>query len=292
MPTINLASKYEKQLLQPWTKESVISGKYNTDYEWDGVQTIHILTATTQALNDYNRTLGSNRYGNWAELEDSKQDLTLFYDKSFAITVDRGNYTDQMMAKKTGTVTRAQIAEQVIPWFDKLALTTWAHNAGTKDGTTFASITKQNVVDMFAEAHKNFVNNNVPINPAKCFCFIPTTVYTKLLLNPEFISVEKLGEKNLTKGVVGKCMNFTCVEVPDSYFDATMTDPSGSAMADVTGVHALFVHKDSVIFAQKCRELRIHDNPPGLSGVLMEGRYRGDAFVLNTRNKGVLLYTA
>jgi len=289
---INLATKYEKQLLQPWTTDSVIAGKYNTDYEWDGVSTIHILTATTQPLNNYNRTAGANRYGNWSELQDTKQDLPLFYDKSFAITVDRGNYTDQMMAKKTGTVTRAQISEQVIPWFDKLALTTWAHNAGVKDSTTFASITKQNVVDMFADAHSKFVNASVPIDASNLYAYIPTTVYAKLLLNPEFISIEKLGEKHLTKGVVGKCMNITCVEVPDSYFDATMTDPSGTAMADVTGVHALFTHKKSVIFAQKCRELRIHDNPPGLSGVLMEGRYRGDAFVLSTLDDGVILYKA
>jgi hypothetical protein len=285
MPNINLATKYEGKLLQAYTRESIITGKYNPDYDFNGVSSIHILTAVTQPLNNYDRTASGNRFGTPTELEDSKQELILRNDKSFAIVVDRGNYTDQMMAKKTGEVTKAQIGEQVVPWFDKLALTTWAHHAG--QATPMAAVTKDTVLDMFIAAHSHFFNNAVPVDPSRCYAYVTTTTYAKLLRNPEFISVEKLGEKDLTKGVVGKCMNFTVIEVPDGYFDATMTE-NGTAMADVAGTQALFVNKKSVIFAQKMKELFIRNNPPGISGVLIEGRYRGDAFVLDTINKGVL----
>lgn len=282
---INLATKYESKLLQAYTRESVITGKYNTEYDWNGVNSIHILTAVTQDLNDYDRTASGNRFGTPAELEDTKQELILQRDKSFAIVVDRGNYTDQMMAKKTGEVTKAQIGEKVVPYFDKVALTTWAHHAGQK--TTMPTVTKDTVLDMFIYAHTHFFNNAIPVDPSRTYAFITTTAYAKLLRNPEFISVEKLGEKDLTRGVVGKCMNFKVIEVPDGYFDPTLTE-GATTMSDVSGTQCLFVNKRSVIFAQKMKELFIRNNPPGISGVLMEGRYRGDAFVLDTLNKGVL----
>lgn len=285
MPGINLATKYESQLLQAYTRESVITGKYNTDYDWSGVNSIHIYTAVTQDLNDYDRTASGNRYGTPTELQDTQQELILRNDKSFAITVDRGNNTDQMMVKKTGEVTKAQIGEKVVPWFDKLALTTWAHHAG--QSTPMAAVTKDTVLDMFIAAHTHFFNNAIPVDPSRCFAYVTTATYAKLLRNPEFISIEKLGETDLTKGVVGKCMNFKVIEVPDGYFDPTMRE-AGTAMADVAGTQALFVNKRSVIFAQKLKELHIHNDAPGISGVLMEGRYRGDAFVLDTINKGVL----
>lgn len=275
----NLAEKYEGQLAQAYTKDSVLAGKTNTDYSWNGVATINVLTAVTQDLNDYNLTgtdgHGGNRYGEPTELDDTKQTMTITQDKSFAITIDRKNYDDQMMAKKTGTVTKAEIGEKVVPFFDKYALQAWIKGAGQQSSIT-AAVTKDTVLDMFIDARKKFVNALIPLSTNDNFAYITTTAYGFLLRNPEFISVEKLGNVILTNGEVGKCMSFRVVEVPDDYLGTTQ---------------ALFVHKKAVLAPTKLKELKVHDDAPGISGRLIEGRYRGDAFVLDVYKKGVLAST-
>lgn len=275
----NLAEKYEGQLAQAYTKDSVLAGKTNTDYSWNGVATINVLTAVTQDLNDYNLTgtdgHGGNRYGEPTELDDTKQTMTITQDKSFAITIDRKNYDDQMMAKKTGTVTKAEIGEKVVPFFDKYALQAWIKGAGQKSSIT-AAVTKDTVLDMFIDARMKFVNALIPLSTNDNFAYVTTTAYSFLLRNPEFISVEKLGNVILTNGEVGKCMSFRVVEVPDDYLGTTQ---------------ALFVHKKAVLAPTKLKELKVHDDAPGISGRLIEGRYRGDAFVLDVYKKGVLAST-
>lgn len=275
---INLAEKYSEKLAQAYVKESILTGKVNTDYNWTGVQSINVLTATTQALNNYNRTASGNRYGTPAEVQDTKQTLTLTQDKSFAMIIDRGNLEDQMMAKKAGEVVKAQIGEQVTPFFDAYALQTWGANAGQTSAQSGTAVTASTVLDMFIDAHSKFFNFNFNKD---LYAYVSSTTYAKLLRNPEFISVDKLGEKVLSNGVVGKCMNILVVEVPDSY----MT--SGSGQSAVT-YQAIFTHKKSVLAPTKISELKIHTDAPGISGTLIEGRYYGDAFVLNALNKGVI----
>lgn len=259
----NYADKYADQLEQAFLRSSVIAGKVNTEYEFTGVKTIHIYSAVTQPLTNYTRS-GVWRYGDPQELLTDVQDLVLSQDKSFSMTIDKGNYKDANLVLRTGRVVKQQIGEQVTPFFDKYALNKWATDAAV---LTSASPTKANVVDMFVDARKNFVNNNIPMTDS-CYAYIPATTYAFLLQNPEFISVEKLGEKHLSNGVVGKVANWTLVEVPDSYLP--------------NGVFALFTHKSKVLAPSKIAELKTYNDVPGLSGSLIEGRYYGDAFVMKT----------
>lgn len=264
----NYAEKYETQLNQAYTKKSVIASHVNNEYSFDGVKTIHIYSAVTQPLHDYKRS-GTARYGDPTELETDVQDFMLNLDKSFATTVDTGNKKDNAALKAVGTFVKQQIAEQVTPFFDKHALQTWANACQPNDGVLGAEApTKDNVVDMFLKARSMFVNQYIDLDDS-CVAYIPTsTTYAALLMNPLFISVEKLGAQHLSNAEVGKVMGWRLIEVPDSY------------MPD--GIFALFTHKREVFAPVKIRELFQHQNPPGISGTLIEGRYYGDAFVRKT----------
>ncbi|MFV0551058.1 MAG: hypothetical protein ACK5L6_03925 [Anaerorhabdus sp.] len=268
---INLATKYDKALQQPFAIESVIEGRFNDEFEWDGTKSIHVYTAITQELNDYKRT-GANRYGEPKELQDDEQDLPVTKEKSFAITVDKGNNNDQMHVKRTGKVTNAQMKEQVVPFWDKYSLSTWVTGAGKK--IIADTLDKDTIIDQFIAARTHLVNNKFPINVKDCTCYIKTSAYAHLLKNPAFLGVETLAKELLTKGTVGQCMNFLIKEVPDDYLPAT--------------THMLFTHKKPVIKARKLHDLNIHNNPPGLRGTLIEGCDYGDAFVLNTFKQGVV----
>ena len=279
---INLATKYESKMALVYTRKSLLQGKTNEEYSWDGVNSIHVYTPVTQPLNDYVKS-GTWRYGSPAELQDTQQEMAITLDKSFSITVDRGNNDDQMHAKRSGEVVNAQVGEQVTPFFDKYALIKWAKEAGQTSSVTSA-VTKDTVLDMFIDAHSKFFNAAIPVNGKEQYAFVSAATYAKLLRNPEFISADSLNKDLLTNGVVGKCMGFLVVETPDdylNYYDAT---------ADKAYlVQALFVNKKSVVAPTKLNELFIRNDVPGISGTLIEGRYRGDAHVLDAFEKGVLV---
>lgn len=265
----NYADKYADVLAQAYNKASVIQGKVNTEFSFDGVKTIHYYGAVTQPLGNYTRS-GTWRYGTPTELETDVENLTLTQDKSFSITIDKGNYKDANLVLRTGRIVKAQIGEQVVPFFDKYALGQWRTSAVGVTGFSQAP-TKSDVVDMFVSARSDFVNQNFQMND-KCYAYVPTSVYALLLLNPEFISVEKLGEKHLVNGLVGKVAGWNIIEVPDTYFPTVSTKDC----------YALFTYKDKVLAPTKIAELKTYNDVPGLSGSLIEGRYYGDAFALKT----------
>jgi len=279
---INLATKYESKMALVYTRKSLLQGKTNEEYSWDGVNSIHVYTPVTQPLNDYVKS-GTWRYGSPAELQDTQQEMAITLDKSFSITVDRGNNDDQMHAKRSGEVVNAQVGEQVTPFFDKYALIKWAKEAGQTSSVT-AAVTKDTVLDMFIDAHSKFFNAAIPVNGKEQYAYVSAATYAKLLRNPEFISADSLNKDLLTNGVVGKCMGFLVVETPDDYLNYYDAD-AGKAYL----VQALFVNKKSVVAPTKLNELFIRNDVPGISGTLIEGRYRGDAHVLDAFEKGVLV---
>ena len=82
-------------------RESLVSGKLCNDYEFTGAKTVKILTPITVPMNNYRRA-GNNRYGSPVEMQDIIQELTLTQDRSFALTIDKGNDGDQGYAKNAG----------------------------------------------------------------------------------------------------------------------------------------------------------------------------------------------
>ena len=271
---VNLATKYEKQLSQPYTLESVIAGRTSDRFKWEGVKTIALLTIVTQELNDYTRT-GDNRFGTPTEIQDTKQELTLTADKGFSITVDRGNYEDQMMAKESGKVAKAQISEKCVPFWDKHALSTWATK--TENKKEHATVDQDTVYDCFVEARTAFTNANIKVNVNTCTCYIGSSSYAKLLKNPAFIGADNLNKALLTAGTVGSCAGFLVKEVPDSYL------PESTLM--------LFTEKEAVLAPRKIHSLYIRDNVQGIDGVVIEGRDYGDAFIVEAKKGGVFKIT-
>ena len=88
---VNLSTKSADKLTRRSAlKHSVIAGSFDDNYSFKGAKTIEIITPVSQPLNDYQRS-GSNRYGTPTELQDVKQELTLTKDKSWSMTIDKGN---------------------------------------------------------------------------------------------------------------------------------------------------------------------------------------------------------
>lgn len=266
---INLATKSCDKLVEAAALESsVLTGSLSTAYSFVGAKTVEVITAVTQEMNDYTRT-GTNRYGVPAEVEDTKQELTLTQDKSFAMTIDKGNLKDQNNLKKAGRILKLQIREKAIPLYDKYCLGVLA--AGAVVGEETSAITKANVASRIMAGSEKLDDAEIPSEGRTLFVSAKTYKYLKL--SDELIGVEKMAEKSLGKGVVGEFDGMIVKKVPSSRMPE--------------GANFLIVHKESATAPKKLADAKIHQDPPGLSGNLIEGRWYYDCFVLETRKAGV-----
>ena len=266
---INLATQYQKQTADAFYQDSVILGKTARKYNWDGVKSIEVVTIQTQAPGDYSRQ-GTSRYGSPSDVQDTKQILEVKQDKSVSLVVDKGDNTSQMMVKEAGKVLRLEIREQFVPMQDKYALKTWSENNKVQSSVD-ATVTKSNIVSLINKGRAALVNKKVPLT--NTFIYIGATNYALLTEAPEFIGLEKLGTAALENGVVGKTKGMKVVEIPDDYL------PSG--------VNFMIVNANCVEAPTKIEDAKVHQDPPGISGHLLEVRWLFDAFVLEAKADGI-----
>lgn len=265
----NLATKYEKQFEAAFKPNSYFDGKVNSKYTFEGAKTIKIYSPVTTPLEDYTRS-GANRYGNPSEMDTALQELTLKQDKGFTKTLDRGNYTDQMMSISAGAWMKEEIGSVVTPTTEKYALSEWIRKAGNVL-TISAAPTKSTTASALAELVRVLTDNYVPEEGR--FLYVPATVFTTLKLSDEFIGIDALGEKAIGKGVIGEFMGAKVVTLPSGFFP--------------DNCYALIARKESLLLPRKISSFKTHNNPPGIDGWLMEGRVYYDAFVLGAKAAGV-----
>lgn len=265
---INLASKYSGKIQEKFKKSSFLAGNTSNAYDFAGVRSLTIYTPETVPLNNYKRD-GANRFGTPVEMEDTIQELTMTQDKSFALTIDKGNNSDQLMTKEAGKMMKLQIEEQVTPYTDKYAIRRFIEQAGTIKGVT--APTKSTIIGMIFDAATALDDFMVPDNDR--ILYVPTSVYNMIRLSPEFIGVDKLAEQSLVKGQMGMIADMKVIKMPQSYFPVD--------------TYFLITYKQSVLFPFKIKTARILKNAPGIDGALLEGRQYFDAFVIGTKANGV-----
>ncbi len=269
---VNLASKYAKELAQAFNQKSVVDGVACKDYEFTGVKNLKVYTAVSQPLNDYKRS-GTNRYGEPQEAQDTVQDMIVEKDRSFSITVDKGNNAEQMGAKEASKILAIEMNEQAIPEMDKYALRKFIDYAGTVEEAA-EEPTEENIVKMISDGMVKMGNKKVPAEGR--YIFIGWSWFGMLRLSKQFIGVEALAKEALVKGAVGTFMGAQVVTVPDEYL-----------MKGDHRAYFLIVYRNSVLQPKKVQDYFIKENPAGINGALIEGRFIYDAFVIGAKCDGV-----
>lgn len=266
---INLHQKYAKQIQNKFVKESLIAGRLSTEYSWAGAKTVKVTTPITVPMVDYTRT-GANRYGEPVEMQDSVQELTLTQDKSFALTIDKGNNSDQGGIKDAGKILSLQIAERAVPLLDTYVFNTLAHKAGNIFGSAEA-LSASNICDRISSGTVVLDNAEVPADNRTLF--VSAEGYKMLKHSDEFLAVNDVAAKALAKGQVGTYDNMAVVKVPASRWPEN--------------VNFIIVHKDAATAPVKLNDTKFHQDPPGISGNLLEGRQYYDCFVFGAKCDGV-----
>lgn len=269
-PGIHLAEKYAAKVDERFKLKSLTEAFVNHDYTWEGVQTINVYNIQTAPLNNYSRS-GVNRYGTPADLEDVKTDYTLSQDKAFTFIIDKGDNMDSMNVRGAGKALQREIDEVIVPTKDMYRLSVLDNAAVDNNMTATAAITAANAYSKFLDGQKALDNKKVPITGR--VAAIGATFYSLIKQDPTFIKTGDLSQKMLVNGQVGELDGVKLIRVPDSYL------PTNCAF--------IIAHPSATVAAEKLADYKVHDNPPGINGNLVEGRVYYDAFVLNGKKDGV-----
>jgi len=260
---VNLAKKYAKQIEQIYTLGSLTKAAFGAKYDFIGVKTAAVYTLTSQALTDYTRT-GANRYGIPSELQDTVNEYAITQDRSFSITVDKGNYLQQNLVKTTGAVIKMQMNEQLFPELDTYNMTVLAAAAVTAGQTATVAITASNAYSSLLDGSVALANNKVPVKGR--IAFVSPSFYKFIKIDNSFIKASDMGQKMLINGVVGEVDGIKIVMLPSSYL------PANTAF--------ILTHPSAGAAPMQLETVNAHENPPGISGALIEGRFIYDAFAL------------
>ena len=268
---VNLASKFSSKVAERFSISSITDAHAGHDYSFAGVKTVSIYSIDTVPLANYTRS-GTARYGSLTELGDTVQELTMTQDKGFTFSVDAGNNSEQLNIKGANKALKREIDEVITPHIDKYRFAAWTAGAGN---TEIVTPTKANIIELIM-AGTNVLDDALVPSAGRTL-FIAAKFYTLLKLNPDFIGIDKLGEKALAKGVVGEIDGMKVVKVPGSWF----TDDQAF----------IIKYRNSTVDPFKLKNYRIHKSPMGVDGNVVEGRLLFDSFVLETKRNGIYVAT-
>ena len=267
---VNYAEKYSPNVDERFTLGSLTAGIVNNNYDWIGVETVKVFSIPTVTMNDYSLT-GSSRYGTPSELGNEEQEMKIAKDRSFTFTIDRKSYDDTLMTMEAGKALRRQIDEVVIPEVDTYRIGKLVSGADTSHVLKTTAVTKANAYEMFLSIQELLDDDKVPQGGRICLC---TPGYYKLLkLDENFIKKGDMAQQIALSGLVGEVDGVPVIKAPTGYFPANTNFIITNPLAMPAPV--------------KLTEYKIHTDAPGISGWLVEGRIRYDAFILSQKKNAI-----
>ncbi len=271
---INLVTKFLPYVDEIFTTESKKSILTNNDYSWTGAHTIKVYKISTAPMNDYDRAgTGSgstgSRYGSVSSLNATTEEFTLTKDRSFTFAIDKLD-NDETLAQLAGASALArQQREIIIPEVDKYVYGVMTTKAGTKPEAV--ALTAENIYTKIIEANQAL--DDAEVFEANRVLVVTPAIYLLLKQCKDITMETDIGNDMRLKGVVSMLDGLTVVKVPASRLPAKFG--------------FMIAHPCATVAPVKLEDYKIHQDPPGISGDLVEGRICYDAFVLDNKKKAI-----
>lgn len=274
--TINYAKKYSPIVDEKFKELAKSNGVVNQNYDWVGAKTVAVYSISTAAMNDYNRVgaiPGTSRYGTVEDLNATTQEMTLTKDRSFSFVIDKMQSDETGKALEAGTALARQIREVIIPEIDKYRFDAMAIGAGTS--ATPAAITAASIYGQILAGTEALDNAEVPVDGRQII--VTPATYRFMKASAEIILETEIGMEARERGVVAMIDGMEVLKVP--------TNRIGTA-----NFGFMIAHPIATVGPVKLAEYKTHEDAPGVSGTLVEGRVYYDAFVLTNKTKAIFLH--
>lgn len=280
---INLTTKFAPYTDEQFKAESKKSLLTNNDFNWTGAHTVKVYKITTSAMNDYDRS-GSNvgvtdgeagtvvwsRYGAVAALSATNEEFTLSKDRSFTFAIDKLDQDETAQQLSAASALARQQREVAIPEVDTYVYGKMCTGAGTKP--TALALTKTNIYEEILKASAALDGAEVP-ESGRVLVVTPAT-YLLMKQCGDITMDTDVGNDMRLRGVVSNLDGAIVIKVPAN----RLPQKFGFMLA----------HPCATVAPVKLDDYKIHPDPPGISGSLVEGRICYDAFVLD--NKKMAIY--
>ncbi|WP_418855345.1 hypothetical protein [Ruthenibacterium lactatiformans] len=270
---IELVTKFAPYTDEIFHKESKKSLLTNNDFEWTGAHTVKVFKVTTSGMNDYGRNgpaAGNwSRYGAVGSLDATTEEMTLTKDRSFTFAIDKLDRDETLQQVAAASALARQQRVVVVPEVDSYVYGVMCTKAGTK--AEAVELTKDNIYTEVLKGSEALDNALVP-DTGRVLVVTPA-VYTLMKLAPDIIMDSDIGQDMRIKGVISMLDGLAVVRVPA----ARLPEKFGFMVA----------HPCATVAPTKLEDYNVHENPPGISGSLVEGRICYDAFVLDNKAKAI-----
>lgn len=268
---IDLATKFQPYTDEQFSTESKKSLLTNTDLTWTGAHTIKVYKVSTSQMNDYGRKGPAegqwSRYGAVASLDATTEELTLKKDRSFTFAIDKLDTDETARQLAAASALARQNREVVIPEVDTYTYGVMCANAGHKPEAK--ALTTTNIYAEILAASQALDDAEVP-ETGRVLVVTPAT-YALMKKCKDITMETDVGNELRLKGVIGILDGMAVQKIP--------------AVRLPAGFGFMAAHPCATVAPVKLEDYTIHDNPPGISGSLVEGRICYDAFVLTTRSR-------
>lgn len=268
---IDLITKFLPYVDEIFTTESKKSLLTNEDFNWTGAHTIKVYKLNTVGMNDYDRagTGEGSRYGEIAALSTALEEFTLKKDRSFTFAIDKLDTDETAQQVQAASALARQQREVIIPEVDTYVYGVMTSGAGIKPAAK--ALTSENIYTEIITANNAMDNAEVP-ETGRILVVTPD-VYLLMKQCKDITMETDIGNDMRLKGVIGLLDGLTVLKVPA----ARLPKQFGFMIA----------HPVATVAPVRLEEYRIHQDPPGISGALVEGRICYDAFILDNKKKAI-----
>ncbi len=270
---IQLATQFQNTVDEMMKGESKVSLIAGAKYSFEGAHEVKIYRIGTAPMQDYGRNNIAegnwSHYGKVATLDADTQSMSLTKDRSFTFEIDKLDTDETKGTLQAGTALVRQLREVVIPEVDTYTYNVIVTKAGIKPEAVV--LTADNIYESITAGSEALDEAEAP-EEGRYILVTPATL--KLIKLNKYLNLNSdIGKDLRIKGVVATLDGANVIKVPSTRL------PEGFGF--------LYGHPMAACAPTKLADYKTHQDPPGLSGSLVEGRINYDAFVLDNKVKAL-----
>ena len=269
---IDYAKKFSPVVDERFREEAKTNGLVNQNYDWAGAKTVAVYSVSTATMNDYGRTGELSRFGSLEDLNAETQEMTLTRDRSFTFAIDKMQEDETAQALEAGSALARQLREVVIPEIDEYRLGVMAAGAGN---TETSVLSDENIYEAILDATAAVDEAEVPVT-GRQLVVTPAT-YKLLKASKDVILETEIAQEKRDRGVIAMVDGMEILRVPANRIG-------------VSNFGFMVAHPVATPAPVKLADYRVHQDPVGVSGALVEGRVYYDAFVLSNKENAIYVH--
>lgn len=277
----NLTVKFAPYTDEIFKNESRTSLLTNNDFDWTGARSVRIWKFKTAKMNDYarnifddnNEPLNPSRYGKLYDLNAETEEMLLKKDRSFIFNIDKLDVDETQGQLEAASALARQLREVVIPERDKYIFEEIAKSGVTLEGNAQTKINPDNIYANILKSCEVMDGGEVPDTDR--VLVVTPEVYSLIKQAKQFDNTD-VGADLRTLGVIAMLDGMKVIKVSNNMLPKD--------------VKYMIVHPSATVTPVKLEDYNIHNDTPLASGDIVTGRICYDAFVLENKKDGIVVY--